>query len=279
MTSETQKPFDYARWEAQLDTLQRQFREADPFPHIVIENFIDGDYARSVIPEYAPPQSPTWTDYKHFNERKQAQTKRELIPDKAGRLIDEFNSPRFLSFVSRLTGIPDLLPDPRLEGGGLHQVEPGGFLNIHADFTSHPHNKNWTRRINLLLYFNENWKEEFGGHLELWDKSCKRCVKKVLPVLNRAVLFETATDSYHGHPEPLRCPPGTTRKSMALYYFTAGEKAYSRSTEYKARPEDSVVKSAVIRLDKWALRLFDILKRRFGLSNDVAAKLLKRFFK
>ncbi len=128
----------------------------------------------------------------------------------------------------------NLIADPSLEGGGLHQSTTGGFLNIHSDYTVHPHNRKWERRANILLYLNDDWKPEYGGDLELWSADMKECVEKVSPVANRVLIFTTDATSYHGHPEPMRCPEGVARRSLALYYFSVEEDPVVRSTDYRA---------------------------------------------
>ena len=120
-----------------------------------------------------------------------------------------------------MTGIQSLIPDPSFQGGGLHQIVPGGKLGIHADFNKHSR-FGLDRRLNLLLYLNKNWREEYGGHLELWDRDMTHCEAKVAPIFNRVMVFGTTDFTYHGHPDPLRCPEGMTRKSLALYYFSDG---------------------------------------------------------
>jgi 2OG-Fe(II) oxygenase superfamily len=130
----------------------------------------------------------------------------------------------FLQFLETLTGFGGLIPDMNFEGGGLHQIERGGFLKIHLDSNTHPRFP-LARRINLLLYLNRDWREEYHGQLELWDKEMSCCVHKILPVFNRCVIFTTSDLSYHGHPDRLECPPGMTRKSIAVYYYTEGRPA------------------------------------------------------
>jgi len=169
---------------------------------------------------------------------------------------------------------PLWVPDETLEGGGLHQSERGGFLNVHADFTVHPHRRDWRRRLNLLLYLNTEWDESYGGYLELWDTEMHACRKKIGPILNRCVIFSTDPTSFHGHPDPMTCPPGTTRKSLALYYFTQEEAPLVRSTEYRARPGEGV-RGLGIYLDKMALRLYDRTKRALGLDDRFASGLLR----
>ena len=149
----------------------------------------------------------------------------------------------------------------------------GGFLNIHADFTVHPAHRTWRRRVNLLLYLNDDWRPEYGGDLELWRTDMSQCEEAVAPLGNRVVIFTTDADSFHGHPEPMRCPPGVARQSLALYYFTEEEHPLVRSTEYRARPGDGA-RSAVIYLDKQALRAFDWARRHLGVSGHAAERLL-----
>ena len=141
------------------------------------------------------------------------------------------SAPPVLQFLEALTGIEGLIPDPYFGGAGPHQIEPGGFLKIHADFNWHPLLK-LDRRLNLIVYLNREWREEYGGHIELWDREMTRCERKVLPVWNRTVVFNTTDFSYHGHPEPLASPPGTTRKSVSFYYYSNGRPAEERSAPH-----------------------------------------------
>ena len=150
------------------------------------------------------------------------------------------NSASFLKFLEGLTGIEKLIGDPQFEGGGLHQIPAGGKLAIHIDFNKHLY-YGLERRLNLLIYLNKNWREEYGGHFELWDHGITRMITKVAPVFNRVVIFSTSRFSYHGHPDPLRCPPDVTRKSLALYYYTIADEPNEtirdrHSTLFQKRP-------------------------------------------
>jgi 2OG-Fe(II) oxygenase superfamily len=273
-TASTERLVDYTRLNARLDTGTAEYAHAEPYPHVVLDDFLDLVAARQVMAEFPPIDPSVWINYTHVNERKYGRTDRASFPPTVGRVVDELNSPRFLGWLARLTGISGLLADPTLEGGGLHQSGPGGYLNIHADFTGHPHQPTWRRRVNLLLYLNESWEEAYGGHLELWSRDMTRCVRRVAPVGNRAVIFNTDADAFHGHPEPMTCPAGVTRKSLALYYFTAEtERFLVRSTEYRARPGDGL-KGVAIYLDKMVLRGYDRTKRLLGLDDRFVSRLL-----
>jgi hypothetical protein len=142
--------------------------------------------------------------------------------------------------LEKITGVQNLIADGKILGGGLHQIQPGGRLNIHVDYSHHPETQ-LNRRLNLLIYLNRNWREEYGGHFELWDREIKNCVRRVLPSYNRCVIFATSSFSYHGHPEPLTCPPDRSRKSLALYYYSLGRpeeggEAIEHNTLFYQRP-------------------------------------------
>jgi hypothetical protein len=275
-TTESIRLFPCHLWTARLPELAERYQQAQPYPHIHLSDFLDTDAARSAAGEFPDSSSDAWIQYKHFNENKAGLVKRELFPEALGRIVDELNGPEFLDWLSKLTGIPDLVADPTLEGGGLHQSARGGFLNLHTDFTMHHHKKDWKRRINLIVYLNPEWEIEWGGAIELWDRQMRTCCASVPPLLNHALIFSTTDHSYHGFPEKLRCPDGVSRKSIALYYYTIECDAnfIGRSTNYQARPTDGKVKSALIWLDKKAVHLYSRAKEKFGISDDAASKVL-----
>jgi Rps23 Pro-64 3,4-dihydroxylase Tpa1-like proline 4-hydroxylase len=269
--------FPYDTWTPKIPTLAPKYHKAQPYPHIVLNGFLNDEVALKAMKEFPRPGDTSWIQYKHFNERKLGKSKREEFPPFLGQLTDELNSKDFLEFLSGLTGIQNLIADPMLEGGGLHQSGPGGFLNIHADFTMH-HYHPWRRRINLILYLNEGWREEWNGALEIWDKGMKICVEKVVPLLNTALIFNTDEFSYHGLPEKIKCPAGITRKSLAFYYYTLLEDPHfkAKSTNYLPRPGD-LWKAPLIWLDKKVLHIYSIVKSKFGFSDDFVSKILGFF--
>jgi hypothetical protein len=266
--------FPYSRWYAELPSLAMRYKENDPGPHLYLTDFLEPEVARAISREFPAPATDAWTHYLHHNENKHGMTKRELFPPGIGEVADELNSPRFVSWLSALTGIPSLIADPGLEGGGLHKSGPGGFLNMHTDFSKHHYHTNWRRRLNLILYLSEGWKEEWGGSIELWDGQMRRCAVKYPPFLNGALIFNTTNKSYHGFPEPLQCPEHQTRKSLAFYYYTEDAKSPARSTNYRGRPNDGLAKKTLIWLDKEAVDLYSRAKARFGFSDDFASRIL-----
>ena len=268
---------DLDKWRKNLSGQKVDYSQAIPYPHIVLDNFLEEWAAQKAMGVFPKVQDQGWIHYLHINEKKHGLNKMDLLPAFIQQLIKELNKPEFVSFISELTGIPKLLPDDSLEGGGLHQSKRGGFLNIHADFTVHPHKRNWRRRVNLLIYLNKDWKPEYNGHLELWTRDMKKCEQKISPIFNRCVLFNTDEDSFHGLPETINCPEEMTRKSIALYYFTEEEKTPAKyATNYQARPGDGI-KSIFIWLDKKVIALYNEIKGVLGINDDFVSKVLNFF--
>lgn len=273
--------FDYQKWEESLQLDQEKYQNASPYPHILFDDFLEETAAKKALSVFPSIADKGWIHYVHVNEKKHGLNKLDLIPSfiKDG-IIKEFNSPAFISYLEKLTQIDNLLPDTTIEGGGIHQSEKGGFLNVHADFTVHPHKKTWRRRVNVLIYLNENWKESYKGYLELWEKDMSKCTVQIAPIFNRVVVFNTDEDSFHGFPDPMECPENITRKSIALYYFTEEKPASfkRRATNYKARPNDGI-KAVFIWLDKKMIALYTWIKGVFGINDDVVSKILNLFSK
>lgn len=136
--------------------------------------------------------------------------------------MDHMKSSEFIWFLEALTGIDNLIPDPHSYGSGLHHTVRGGHLGVHLDYNYHPVLKMW-RRINVFVYLNEGWQEEWKGDLEFWSEDQSELLLAIAPLFNRLVIFEASEHSWHGHPDPLNCPPEMARKSIAMYYYTVAD--------------------------------------------------------
>jgi hypothetical protein len=229
-----------SRMNALTETAHSSYLNAKPFPHVVLDDFFDPSLLELVLAEFPKPGEIRWQRFDSAHEIKLASAAEASFGPATRLLLYHLNSATFLEFLSTVTGIQNLIADPGFSGGGLHQIMPGGKLGIHVDFNKHK-DYGLDRRLNLLLYLNKDWKENYGGHLELWDRNMARCEAKVLPVFNRVMIFGTTDFTYHGHPDPLRCPEHMTRKSLALYYFSNGRPAEEitgeHSTVFQARTE------------------------------------------
>ena len=203
-----------------------EYNQAQPFPHIVIDNFLPPSILNGVIDDFKNHNNWGWDN---SNYSKDHQVKKffspwnndgdATLPINTKLILNYFNSPDVISMLEKLTGIEGLIADPTLLGGGMHKIESGGKLSIHADSRKHAVTNNY-RRINLLVYLNKEWNKEWGGSLQLWDKDMTTMVQDIQPLFNRVVIFNTGADTYHGHPHPLNTPNGMSRISLALYYYT-----------------------------------------------------------
>lgn len=264
-------------FKSKLFELRQNYSFNPLFPHLVLEQALDPEIAESAAREFPNHTEVRWQSYTHYNEKKLALNDFFQFPNALKNIVEELNSPEFVSLLGQITGMPNLLSDPDLAGGGLHMTNPGGFLNLHRDFTAHPRMKTWQRRLNLILYLNPEWDRKWGGEIEFWDSSVKECVLKVSPRLNTLVLFDIFSGHYHGYPSPIMCPPGKSRKSIALYYYVNEAKNHviERSTQYHAMPSDPLLKHRLIRAENSVLRLYSFLRRRFHFSDKVATRILQ----
>ena len=172
-----------------------------------------------VLDEFPSPDAKLWERRVTKNSLKLSCNILEDLGPSTVLVLEQLNSRPMLRFLEHLTGIDNLLPDAVYEGGGLHQIPPGWVLEDSRRLQHPPLLQPGHRRLNAILFLNRDWCEEYGGHFELWNQDMSALLRKVLPVFNRLVVFSTTDTSYHGHPDPLRCPQGMTRKSIATYYY------------------------------------------------------------
>ncbi len=211
-----------------IGSSNKNYLEAEGYPHIVIDKFLNEKYLNEAV-SYAESLKLKNADHKNLPPSKHAQFKYaydkiNTFTEPVKEIFNELNSPEFVDLISNLTGIKDLVKNNmQLKGAGIHKITKNGYLRLHTDFNNYNDKKHGLldRRINILIYLNPNWKEEYGGELWICDKNSKKCVEKILPILNRCVIFSTTNKSIHGHPLKLNVPDENIhRNSLALYYYT-----------------------------------------------------------
>ena len=203
-----------------------EYNQAQPFSHIVIDNFLPPSILNGVIDDFRNHNDWGW-DNSQYSQQHQVkkffspwnENGSNTLPINTKLILNYLNSPETISMLEKLTGINGLIADPTLLGGGMHKIDSGGKLSIHADSRKHAVTGNY-RRINLLVYLNKNWNSEWGGSLQLWNNDMTTMVQDIQPFFNRVVIFNTGGDTYHGHPHDLNTPEGVSRISLALYYYT-----------------------------------------------------------
>jgi len=211
-------------------SLTATYNNAAEFPHIVFDDFIDPSILKDVNVEAQmilneDEETRNWrfgineADHPDQILKKGIKDLEKMTPS-MNLLCRYFNDDAFMVFLRELTGLKDLVPDWGFAGGGFHVTSPGGLLGIHHDFNFKDDMgpERMYRKINLLVYINEEWEDEWDGALELWKSDLTNDFKTLQPKYGRAVLFNIE-NAPHGHPRPLKCPEGETRRSLAFYYY------------------------------------------------------------
>lgn len=222
----------------------QEYQSGEPFHHICIDNFLPMEIVEKVRTDLEElPEAQASFDA--AEEKLKSQYNPDRLPEYSRHLFQAFNSRPFILFLEEMTGIKGLIPDPYYMGAGIHKTLNGGYLNIHADFNVHKQMR-VERRLNVLIYLNPPWKDEWGGAFEVWDKPMKNRVASFAPTENRMCCFSTGSDTWHGAPEPVNHPDGLPRQSIALYYYTAtwdGTRV-EHSTLFKPRPGSADARSS-----------------------------------
>lgn len=262
------KPFD-------RDQIRQQFQSAQPFRWFELSPFLQDDFARELVAAYPSFEQSRQQglEFKAVNEQKKVQiTESAKFPAPVKQLSDLLSSPEWLRDLEYITGIPRLLDDPALEGGGMHVTGPGGRLDVHVDF-NYLQRSQLHRRLNILIYLNPEWQEAWGGNIELWDRDVKQRCHSFSPQLNRCVIFETNDISYHGV-SPVRCPAEVARRSFAAYYYTREAppewRGEMHDTIFRARPSE--------RLRGYVLMPLEHMQRRMLGGVERVARRVKKIW-
>jgi hypothetical protein len=221
MTQNELKQISNACSKKMLDLREANF-SSDPFSHFYVDNFFPAEFAEKVLNNFPPLDDASWelSQEKDIEIKYRSTWRSEFdIPEEIVNAVRILNGAEFLESLSKVMGVNKIIPDPYFTGGGLNVSSKSGLLDVHVDGNYHDAT-GLNRRLNVLLYLNKNWDPEWGGQFGLFDESGDKCIKKIEPIFNRLVVFETHDRSFHGFPEPLKVPDGVTRKSLILYYYT-----------------------------------------------------------
>lgn len=231
-------------------SLAQDYQSKSPYHYTCVDDFLPPEILEKVRAE-ALEMGAKAPENSSGNEKLKTSYNPDRMPAYSKAVFHALNSRPFIQFLENMSGIKGLIPDPYYQGGGIHRTETTGFLAIHADFNHHSI-MNLERRLNLLIYLNPDWKEEYGGSFEVWTNDMKEKVASFAPVMNRMCCFSTGDDTMHGNPEPVNHPNNDPRLSIALYYYTATweEGRVAQSTVFKQRPgsQDAHSSEATLRV-------------------------------
>lgn len=205
------------------DLLKNSFSlEKKPFDHIVIDNFFSNKTAEDLLDGFPNYDADIWHEYKNAIELKKTCNDWNKFNELTYNVFHYLNSYPFVNLLKTVFKFDSLYSDMGLNGGGLHIHGSGGKLNPHLDYSVHP-KLNLQRKLNLIVYLNKDWREEYGGQFGMWTASKQNkpqaLIKEILPIFNRAVLFDTTQNSWHGLVKEVIVPENIFRKSIATYYL------------------------------------------------------------
>ena len=245
-----------------FENLKEQYLSALPFRHVVIDDFFSDDFALKLEDEFPDFNDKNWLLYNNPIEHKKVMNHWDRFPKNTYQAFSFLNSEEFINQIEKMTTIENLLPDIGLNGGGWHMHGRGGKLNTHLDYSIHP-KLMLERRLNIIVYLCKNWEESWGGQLGLWSHNKnnnrpKECVHKISPTFNRAVIFDTTQNSWHGLPEELKCPEHVYRKSIAIYYLSKPRKQVSKRGKALFAPYGKQAENKAI---------LDLIKKRSQVSS------------
>jgi len=199
--------------------LNDRFVGTPPYPMITLDNFLPDNTALALEQEADTIPEKYWSEFTRKGGYMQECADMTEAP-LAQELVNQIHSQQGMKWLSNITGIKDLIPDPYLIGAGYSKSCRGDKLGIHTDF-------NWNdqikvhRMLSMIVYLNSDWKEEYGGHLEFRDFDNKQTIQSVAPLFNRAVIWRYHKRGFHGYPEPLNCPTGMSRKTFRLFFYVS----------------------------------------------------------
>ncbi len=227
-----------------LEKLHQDYLHAQPCKHVVMDNFLRPEVAEQLFNNF-PKLDTLNVKRKSLNEKKSEDYHFERFHPVFQDVKDVIMSAEFChELIGKITGLKGLFVTTDNTGAGVHQGGNGSYVDIHIDYNMSTKFNAW-RRLNLLVYLNKDWQDEYGGALELWDKDMKNCDKMILPYFNRAVLFYTDENAPHGY-RKMSLPEGVTRKSFYSYFYTQVEEGVEyRDSTFIARPDESFMKRAL----------------------------------
>ena len=247
--NEENKATIFGEWTKDLTNLREKFMNAEPFGNIIIPNFLNSELAELLHKEF-PENTDDWHFYNNPIEVKYAYDDIKNLPTNLKKIFYLLSTKEVTKIFSTISGIPDIEHDPYLHGAGLHIHPKDGRLHMHLDYEKHPFSQK-ERRLNLILYLSKEWKPEWNGETQLWNKDMSECIVKSPVVFNTAFLFTTNDHSWHGLPEKICCPENVLRKTLAYYYVSpltsnpdvckkgCDESGYRLKAYYTKRPSDA----------------------------------------
>lgn len=258
----------FGDWINNIEQLSKTFSTALPFEHIVIDNFLDTNYAKTLLEKFPIVDKKSWHEYMNPIEIKYAFDNISELDPEVRNYFYLLSHHKVVKMIEKLTQFEDLKVDEYLHGAGLHAHPRDGKLNVHLDYEIHPFT-GMERKLNIILFLSDNWDPSWNGANELWDKNHTKCITRTHIKFNRAIIFKTTDDSWHGLPTPIQCPESIFRKSIAYYYVSDKHSKIEKKT-HRLKAEYIVTDNDITLEHKNALeKLCEIRKDRRITNEDI----------
>ena len=218
--------------------------ETNPFDHIILNDFIEKNYYSKLLEILPKKPTDEWWKYENPIEFKYALDNFEVMDPAVKNIFYALSHPTIIDKLKIIFNIPNLEYDPHCHGGGLHIHSRYGRLNMHLDYEKHPIT-NKQRRLNIILYLNDDWQQEWKGDTQLWNKDMTECVVQSYPKTNTALVFVTTEQSWHGVPEIIQCPENMFRRTLAFYYVSELENSNNKNKNKKGCDDNGYRTKAV----------------------------------
>jgi Rps23 Pro-64 3,4-dihydroxylase Tpa1-like proline 4-hydroxylase len=262
LTSEAVAPMsEEDTWRARGRQLRAAYCSAQPWPHIVIHDIFSPVAIEAAEAEELPTALALVPHRSHLEVKGESPS---VAGPSAALLLDAMCTPAFVAFVEEITGVKELVADPSHVWSGLNASGPGSFQSMHRDFAHHPVTGQW-HRVNVLLYLNSSWPEEYGGDLELWPPDMTACGARIRPIAGTMVVFETNYGTLHGVPDPIRCPPERSRLSLTSYYYSDGPQPGKAGEPIFRRPRRPQ--------DPWRMGIAELRHIALGLAQPIYRRI------
>jgi hypothetical protein len=231
------------------DALRDEFKNARPFEHLIIDGLFDERLLDLIVAEFDSVGEEGWQTFRDENQMYGRLVSGAEIGPASQLYYDTIHSRRFVEFLSAVTGLANVIPDPTLQRGGLQECRTGAWFGIHVDFNKH-RSTMLDLELGLITYLNRGWQGSFGGTLELWDAETQSCVMEIVPEFGRTVLLRHGEKSYHGLSKPVNAPDGRSRRAISAYFYGnrpefRGNSDHSTLFYEPTRKQVSVLKSAM----------------------------------
>jgi Rps23 Pro-64 3,4-dihydroxylase Tpa1-like proline 4-hydroxylase len=205
--------------------------------YFYLDNLLPDDIALKIYKNF--PESSQMVLKKSIREDKYVAAQMNLYNPILEEIIYAFQDKKIVDLVAEICNIKEAIPDDNLYAGGISMMGKNQFLNPHLD-NSHDKDRECWRVLNLLYYVTPNWKEEYGGNLELWPNGLKQSQITLHSKFNRLIVMATHNNSLHSVSpvtfDGFRC-------CVSNYYFSKNPLSQSDTfhvTSFRGRPEDKV---------------------------------------